>query len=71
MAQPALYEVEVSKEGLPMHCVQLESSGDSLTDEAGRVWIHAQRFQADEHSSWGRVLLLWGARSASPPNAKP
>lgn len=65
-AQPALYEVEVSAEGIPMHCLQLESSGDQTTDESGSIWIHAQRFLPADQSSWGRVLLLWGT-PASPP----
>jgi hypothetical protein len=59
--QPALYEVGVSPEGLPMHCVLLDSSGDPESDEAGSVWIHAQRFQPADKDSWGRVLLLWGS----------
>jgi hypothetical protein len=72
-AQPALYEVEVSAEGIPMHCLLLESSGDQATDESGSIWIHAQRFLPADQPSWGRVLLLWGApvgatssQSASP-----
>ena len=67
-AQPALYEVEVSPEGIPMHSVVLNSSGDPGSDEVGNVWIHAQRFQSGDQSSWGRVLLLWGA---SNPAATP
>jgi len=51
----------VSPEGLPMHCVLLDSSGDPESDEAGSVWIHAQRFQPADKDSWGRVLLLWGS----------
>ena len=67
-AQPALYEVEVSPEGIPMHSIVLDSSGDPGSDEAGSVWIHAQRFQPGDQSSWGRVLLLWGSPSpASTP----
>ena len=75
MAQPALYQVGVSEEGVPMHCVQLESSGDPATDEAGSVWIHAQRFQPAEQVGWGRVIMLWGVPAASstpsPAAAKP
>ncbi len=59
--QPTLYEVAVSPEGIPMHCVLLESSGDPASDEAGSIWIQAQRFQPGDQESWGRVLLLWGA----------
>jgi len=59
VAKPALYEVGVSAEGLPMHCVLLDSSGDPVSDEAGSVWIHAQRFQPAMQESWGRVLILW------------
>jgi hypothetical protein len=59
--QPALYEVGISAEGIPMHCDLLESSGDPSADENGSVWIHAQRFQPTTHDSWGRVLILWGA----------
>ena len=64
---PGLYEVEISPEGLPLHCVLLDSSGDSESDEAGGVWIHSARFQPAEKSSWGRVLMLW----VSPPHTDP
>jgi len=85
--QPALYEVGVSSEGMSLHCVLMESSGDPASDEAARVWIMARRFQPQPQSqsveaiSWGRVLVLWGANaiSAMPaasthpsqPSAKP
>ena len=59
--QPALYEVGVSAAGIPMHCVLLDTSGDSASDEAGSIWIHAQRFQSADQESWGRVLIIWGA----------
>jgi len=61
--EPTLYEVEVSAEGLPLHCVLLDSSGDPASDEAGSVWIHSARFQPVEQSSWGRVQILWGTSS--------
>ena len=70
-AQPALYEVEISAEGIPMHCLQLESSGDQSTDELGSVWIHAQRFLPTDQSSWGRVLLLWGTPAPVPQTTLP
>ena len=83
--QPTLYEVGVSSEGMPLHCVLMESSGDLASDEAARIWIMARRFQPQPKSveaiSWGRVLVLWGAdaRTAVPaaftppvhPSAKP
>jgi hypothetical protein len=59
--QPALYQVEISPEGLPLHRVLLDSSGDPSTDEAGSIWIQAQRFQSSPQSSWGSVRILWGA----------
>jgi len=67
--QPSVYEVGVSPEGMPVHCVLMESSGDAASDEAARVWIMARRFQPQPKSnsksigsiSWGRVLVLWGA----------
>lgn len=59
--QPLLYQVAVSPEGLPTHCVLIDSSGDPESDEAARVWILTQRFQPAASSSWGRVLILWGA----------
>ncbi len=65
-AQPALYEVGIGAEGMPMHCVLLDSSGDSASDEAGSVWIHAQRFSPSTQESWGRVLILWGTPQALP-----
>jgi len=71
--QPALYEVGVSSEGMSLHCVLMESSGDPASDEAARVWIMARRFQPQpqpqsqsvEAISWGRVLVLWGANAIS------
>lgn len=60
-AQAPLYQVAVSPEGIPTHCVLIDSSGDPRSDEGGRVWIMAQRFQPAASSSWGRVLILWGA----------
>jgi hypothetical protein len=85
--QPAAYEVGVSPEGMPVHCVLMESSGDTASDEAARIWIMARRFQPQAKSkpieaiSWGRVLVLWGADASSAvpaastppvhPSAKP
>jgi hypothetical protein len=65
--RPAHYEVCVGTEGVPLHCVLMESSGDSVSDEAARVWIMARRFrpQSGESMSWGRVLVLWGVPAAS------
>jgi hypothetical protein len=72
LAQPALYEVGVSAEGLPMHSVLLESSGDPASDERGSVWINSQRFEPSARLSWGRVLILWGAPADAPsPPLKP
>ena len=62
---PALYQVGIAPEGIPLHCVQLESSGDSASDEAARIWIMAQRFQPSEAESWGRVLVLWGTPASA------
>ena len=64
--QPSLYQVEVGREGLPMHCVLTESSGDAASDEAARVWILAQRFQPSDLVTWGRVQVVWGARTSKP-----
>jgi hypothetical protein len=64
--QPSLYEVEVSPEGIPLHCFLLESSGDAAGDETGRVWILAQRLPPSEQSSWGRTLIQWGAPRSAP-----
>jgi len=66
-AQPALYQVSVGPEGIPRHCVLLESSGDPSSDEAGRVWILSRRFQQADRITWGRVLLLWGPSRGGPP----
>lgn len=60
---PPLYQVAISPEGLPTHCVLMESSGDPQTDEAVRIWILAKRFQPTVSSSWGRVIVDWGAGS--------
>ena len=65
-AQAPLYQVAVSPEGMTTHCVLIDSSGDPRSDEAGRVWIMAQRFQPAASSSWGRVLILWGAGAPAP-----
>lgn len=70
-ARPALYEVEVSAEGVPMHCIQLDSSGDPASDEAGSIWIDAQRFEPAAESSWGRVLLLWGQSATNSSPTRP
>ncbi len=70
-AQPSLYEVEISAEGIPLHCVLLDSSGDPASDEAGNVWIHMQRFLPADQASWGRVLILWGTASSATPSSSP
>jgi hypothetical protein len=76
-ASPSLFQVGISAEGRPMHCVLLESSGDPSSDESARIWIMARRFQPSESDSWGRVLVLWGSPSAgvtskpSPSSPKP
>ena len=75
--QPALYEVGVNADGIPLHCVLMESSGDPVSDEAARVWIMARRFQPQsqpgESMSWGRALVLWGCSTISKetPSAYP
>jgi hypothetical protein len=60
-SRPSLYQVGISPEGIPLHCVLLESSDDPASDEAARIWIMARRFQPAEAESWGRVLILWGS----------
>ncbi len=67
-AQPTLYQVGVSPEGVPQHCVLLDSSGDPESDEAARIWIMAQRFPSSSSESWGRVLILWGAPASNSPS---
>jgi hypothetical protein len=70
-ATPALFQLGISPEGIPMHCVLLESSGDPESDEAARIWIMARRFQPADAESWGRVLVLWGTPSAKAPKPSP
>jgi len=71
-AKPSLYEVAVNTEGIPAHSILLESSGDPVTDEAGRVWIQARRFAPSEHTLWGRVLILWATpQGSAPTGARP
>ncbi|MEI7962835.1 MAG: hypothetical protein WCI42_03305 [Verrucomicrobiota bacterium] len=70
-AQAPLYQVAISPEGIPTHCVLIDSSGDPKSDEAGRVWIMAQRFQPTASSSWGRVLMLWGDGNQAMPTNSP
>ncbi len=69
---PTLYEVGVNPEGIPLHCVLMESSGDPASDEVARIWIMGRRFRPRQSSlsaeamTWGRVLVLWGASANSP-----
>lgn len=56
---PSLYQVAVGPEGIPLHCVLTESSGDAPADEAGRAWIMMRRFQPAQTTSWGCVLIPW------------
>lgn len=70
-AQAPLYQVAISPEGIPTHCVLIDSSGDPKSDEAGRVWIMARRFQPAASSSWGRVLMLWGDGDQAVPTNSP
>jgi hypothetical protein len=70
-AQPALYEVCIGPEGIPMHCVLIESSGDPSSDEAAKIWIMARRFEALDTMSWGRVRVLWGAPASFGTSASP
>jgi len=64
--QPALYEVGVGPEGMPLHCVLVESSGDPMSDETGRIWIMARRFKPADMMTWGRVRMLWCAHDSKP-----
>ena len=68
LAQPALYQVSISPEGVPLHCVLLKSSGDPASDEAACIWIMARHFQPSDREVWGRVCVLWGAPPASTLN---
>lgn len=61
----SLYQVSVGNEGIPMHCILTDSSGNTEADEAGRIWIMSCRFQPAGTPSWGRVLIPW---EASVPN---
>lgn len=76
-AQPPLYEVAVGPEGIPRHCVLMESSGDPTDDEAARIWIMARRFQpqvsdsSTEAMSWGRVRVIWGNASSQGATVHP
>ncbi|MEY2906620.1 MAG: hypothetical protein RLZZ408_1091 [Verrucomicrobiota bacterium] len=63
--KPSLYQVSVGTEGIPMHCILTDSSGNAEADEAGRIWIISCRFQPAGTPSWGRVLIPW---EASVPN---
>lgn len=63
--KPSLYQVSVGNEGIPMHCILTDSSGNTEADEAGRIWIMSCRFQPVGTPSWGRVLIPW---EASVPN---
>jgi len=71
VARPALFQVGIAPEGMPLHCVLLESSGDPASDEAARIWIMARRFQPAASESWGRVLVLWGTPSATEAKIPP
>jgi hypothetical protein len=67
--KPSLYQVAVGPEGMPLHCILTDSSGDASADEAGRIWIMSRRFQPAQMTSWGRVLIPWEKipqRGASP-----
>ena len=63
--KPSLYQMSVGNEGIPMHCILTDSSGNAEADEAGRIWIMSCRFQPAGTPSWGRVLIPW---EASVPN---
>lgn len=71
--KPSLYQVAVGPEGIPMHCVLTDSSGDAAADEAGRSWIMTRRFQPAGSTSWGRVLVPWenGRERAETADAAP
>ena len=66
VTKPSLYQVSVGTEGIPMHCILTDSSGNAEADEAGRIWIISCRFQPADTPSWGRVIILW---EASVPNS--
>lgn len=57
--KPSLYQVAVGPEGIPLHCILTDSSGDAAADEAGRAWIMTIRFQPSQTTTWGRVLIPW------------
>lgn len=69
--QPSQYQVAIGAEGIPTECVLLDSSGDPASDEAGRAWIQARRFQCADATSWGRVIILWGPTKPAPSPASP
>lgn len=68
--QPSLYQLEVGEEGIPLHCILLESSGSSEADEEGRVWVMGRRLPATDRSSWGHVRIQW-AVAPQPSQARP
>lgn len=57
--KPSMYQAAVGPEGIPRHCILIDSSGDAAADEAGRAWIMTRRFQPSQTASWGRVLIPW------------
>ncbi|MFZ0615049.1 MAG: hypothetical protein WAN16_01175 [Chthoniobacterales bacterium] len=63
----SLYQVSVGTEGIPMHCILTDSSGNAEADEAGRIWIISCRFQPADTPSWGRVLIPWEAPDPNSP----
>lgn len=65
--KPSLYQVSVGTEGIPMHSILTDSSGNAEADEAGRIWIISCRFQPAGTPSWGRVLIPW---EASVPHSR-
>ena len=68
----SLYQVSVGTEGIPMHCILTDSSGNAEADEAGRIWIISCRFQPADTLSWGRVLIPWeAAEPKSQAKSKP
>lgn len=73
VSKPSLYQVAVGPEGIPMHCILTDSSGDAAADDAGRAWIMTRRFQPAGQTSWGRVLIPWEhpRQGAEPPASTP
>lgn len=62
---PTELTVNITSSGIPQHVSILQSSGNTLADEAATHWLMSRRFAPASQETWGNLLILWGVENHS------